>query len=127
MNLIAYAGGFDAGTYVGMTIERRIAIGTVLVRVITSRESSRLREEFNRKGYRYTCVTAEGSKGPVMVLFTIVARSALKDLREVLDRTDPNAFFTVEDVRKAEMNRTAVQQVKSRSLWGPFMWFRKGK
>src|SRR5690606_10619587 len=35
ISYLAYAGGFAAGTYVGMTIEEKLALGRVLVRVIT--------------------------------------------------------------------------------------------
>ena len=35
VSYMAYAGGFAAGTYIGMSIEERLALGRVLVRVIT--------------------------------------------------------------------------------------------
>lgn len=35
MSYLAYAGGFGAGTYIGMVIEEKLALGRVLVRVIT--------------------------------------------------------------------------------------------
>src|SRR3954464_1023354 len=38
-NMLAYAGGYAAGCYVGITIERWIASGWVLVRVITRNEA----------------------------------------------------------------------------------------
>jgi len=38
----AFAGGFVAGNYLGMSLEQRLAIGSVLVRVITGRDSRRL-------------------------------------------------------------------------------------
>ncbi|MBU0762379.1 MAG: hypothetical protein KKD39_05085, partial [Candidatus Altiarchaeota archaeon] len=35
VNYVAYAAGFASGTYVGMLVEDRLALGTAMVRVIT--------------------------------------------------------------------------------------------
>ncbi len=127
VNYIAYAAGFAAGTYIGMTIERRIAIGTMLVRIITPRQSERLQRELNARGYRFTSVPAEGSKGPVTVLFTIVARSALGKLQTLLKQVEPGAFYTVEDIRLANQSYYDEIGVPRRQLLRPFYWFRKSK
>lgn len=39
INYIAYAVGFSLGNYIGMFIESRLAIGMVVVRIITKRDS----------------------------------------------------------------------------------------
>ena len=127
INYIAYAAGFAAGTYVGMTIERRLAIGTMLVRIITPRKSERLRKELETRGYRFTSVPAEGSKGPVTVLFTIVARSGLSKLQVLLREIEPEAFYTVEDIRLANQTYREEMGIPRRQLLRPFFWFRKSK
>ena len=127
INYVAYAAGFAAGTYIGMTIERRIAIGTMLVRIITPRQSEKLQRELSARGYRFTSVPAEGSKGPVTVLFTIVARSALGKLQALLRQNEPDAFYTVEDIRLATQSYPNDLGVPRRQLLRPFYWFRKSK
>ena len=37
---IAYAGGFAAGNYVGMKVEEKVALGIILIRVITYKEAT---------------------------------------------------------------------------------------
>lgn len=126
-NYIAYAAGFAAGTYIGMTIERRLAIGTMLVRIILSRQSENLHRALHNRGYRFTSVAAEGSKGPVTILFTIVARSALQKLQELLVKEEPEAFYTVEDIRMANQSYQDELGIPRRQLLRPFLWFRKSK
>src|SRR5690554_4764498 len=60
VSYIAYAAGFAAGTYVGMTIEEKLAIGRVLVRVITVEPMPELIEFMKERNYRFTNVGAEG-------------------------------------------------------------------
>jgi uncharacterized protein YebE (UPF0316 family) len=127
VNYLAYAAGFAAGTWVGMTIERRLAIGTVLVRIIAPRQSERLYRELEKRGYRFTSVPAEGSKGPVTVLFTIVARSGLTKLQLLLKQIEPEAFYTVEDIRLATQTYHNEMGLPRRHLLRPFLWFRKSK
>ena len=39
---IAYAGGFAAGNYIGMMVEEKIALGVILIRIITHKEATYL-------------------------------------------------------------------------------------
>jgi Uncharacterized protein conserved in bacteria len=41
---IAYAGGFAMGNYIGIYIEEKMAIGTVVIRIITQKNASELVE-----------------------------------------------------------------------------------
>ena len=57
---IGYAGGFAIGTYVGMKIEEKLALGYELIRVITSADASRLMAELINQGYQVTFVEGTG-------------------------------------------------------------------
>ena len=39
---LAYAGGFAAGTFIGIVIEEKISIGKVTIRIITKKDSTKL-------------------------------------------------------------------------------------
>jgi uncharacterized protein YebE (UPF0316 family) len=96
---IAYAGGFAIGNFIGIIIEERLAMGTLVIRVITSREASGLTADLRERGFGATSIPAEGSSGPVNVIFTVIKRSALKDVVEIIKQFNPRAFYSVEDVR----------------------------
>ncbi len=96
---VAYAAGFAAGNIVGITIENRISIGKVIIRTITRRESEDLVSVLRSKGYGVTVMDAEGMTGPVKIIFTVAERSNVESIVETIKRYNPNAFYSVEDVR----------------------------
>ena len=96
---VAYAAGYALGTWVGMKIEERIAIGTALVRVIPQRDASALALRLRGERFGVTTLNAEGMQGPVTVLFTFVRRADLARVLDLVRSYNPRAFVTVEDVR----------------------------
>lgn len=94
----AYAVGFAAGTYLGMWIEQRLALGVQLVSVFT-RKGVDLVASLRAKGYRVTEVDGQGRDGPVRVLYIQVARRETERLMALVRELDPACFVVVNDVR----------------------------
>jgi uncharacterized protein YebE (UPF0316 family) len=101
INYIAYALGFSLGNYIGMYIENRIALGMVVVRIITKRGSEALAAALRARGYSVTVVDAEGNKGPVNIVFTLIKRSDIKIITPLILQYNPQAVYSIEDVRHA--------------------------
>ncbi|MBD3272238.1 MAG: DUF2179 domain-containing protein [Elusimicrobia bacterium] len=99
INYFAYAGGFGMGTFLGISIERALYSRTQLIRIITSRDASELLEALTSKGYGLTSVAAQGSRGPVEIIFSIVDRARIQDIINIINQYNPQAFYTVEDIR----------------------------
>jgi uncharacterized protein YebE (UPF0316 family) len=99
---IAYAGGFATGIYTGMLIEHKLAMGLRILRVITRYDSQNLISVLKESGYGLTAVDGEGSQGHVKILFLLVKRRDLQNVIKLVRKYNPNAFYTVEDVRNAE-------------------------
>ena len=96
---IAYAAGFAAGNFVGIIIENRISIGKVIIRIITRKESDEVVGIMRSSGYGVTVIDAEGMTGPVKVIFTVAERSDIARIVDTIKKYNPNAFYSVEDVR----------------------------
>ncbi|MBD5779785.1 DUF2179 domain-containing protein [Pelagicoccus sp. NFK12] len=96
---LAFAFGFSAGTYVGMVIEERLALGYQLVRIIAQGNASEIARMLSDAGYGITTVDANGSRGAVGVVIAISERKRLPKLVALLGKLDPSPFYTVEDVR----------------------------
>lgn len=96
---VAYAAGFATGNYVGMLIEERIAIGTLLVRITTPKDTRELKKMLAKNGFGTTQLEGEGAKGKVYILQSIVSRKSIKDIQRILEEFDQNLFYSVEDVR----------------------------
>jgi len=95
----AYAAGFAIGNYVGMLIEEKLAIGTLVVRVILPKKKNSLVDNLHKEGYGVTFVKGQGGSGPVIIVFTIVMRKELEKVVRIIEDTSPKAFFTVEELR----------------------------
>lgn len=98
--VLAYAGGFATGNYVGGIIEERLAMGFQSLQVFPSAEraaelTTRLREE----GFGVTTVTGEGRDGPRKILYVLVKRKDLGRVSSILDQCDPRIFFNITDAR----------------------------
>ncbi|MBN2345122.1 MAG: DUF2179 domain-containing protein [Candidatus Aminicenantes bacterium] len=98
---IAYAAGFATGTAIGQSIERRLSLGMVLIRVITPSGSEVLRQRLQEMKFGFTHVPAQGAEGPVEVVFTVIRRQHLQQVLELVRRVLPDAFYSVEEVAGA--------------------------
>lgn len=126
---IAYGAGFAIGNFIGIFIEKRLAIGNSIVRIITRKDAIPLIEHLRSSGYGVTSIQAEGSEGSVHVIYVIVKRHDLEAIGEVIRDFNPNAFYTVEDVRLVikgifPMNKLGAGHIP---IIGSFMFWRKGK
>lgn len=96
---IAFAMGFAAGTLVGMLIEEKLALGSVVVRVITRVPALDLIRYLKRKKFQYSNIQADGKEGPVNILFLVIKRGQMKSVVEAIKRFNPRAFYTIEGVK----------------------------
>src|SRR5699024_9475818 len=85
----AYASGFAMGTFVGMTIEQKLAYGKVVVRLFASKPLGDLTEFLEENNYRYSIFNASGRKGKVNIVFMVLKRDNLKHLIEGIDKHHP--------------------------------------
>ena len=95
---IAYAAGFATGNFVGMLLDEKLAIGHEIIRVITKVEAVELTNVLRREGYGVTSLKATGMHGEVGILFMIINRKRLKHALGLIQKYNPNAFYTIEDI-----------------------------
>jgi uncharacterized protein YebE (UPF0316 family) len=96
---IAYGGGFAAGTFIGLVIEEKLAIGAYLVRIITKLEATDLVGSLRAAGFGVTNVPAEGASGKVCVVYTVVRRASMPEVMGIVKQHNPGAFYTIENIR----------------------------
>lgn len=98
VKLAAFALGFAAGTVVGMTIERWIGSGHLLIRVVSRSEGPELLAALRDAGFGLTTISGEGRDGIVKVLMVVVKRRNSGKAIQIIQSVDPNAFVTVDSV-----------------------------
>jgi len=96
---LAFSGGFAAGNYIGVYIEEKISMGMVVIRVIPQKNSDALISVLRAQGFGVTAINAEGMNGEVRMFFTVIRRKHSKKAIEIIQQHNPQAFFTIEEVR----------------------------
>lgn len=96
---IAYAGGFACGNYVGLCIEERLAVGIAKIQIITRKSAQQLIENLVAAGYGITHHDAKGSTENVSIIYSIVNRKEIEKVQEIVTKTNPMAFYSVEDIK----------------------------
>lgn len=109
---LGYAAGFALGTFVGMLLEERLAMGTLVVRIILANGAEKLTASLRAAGFGVTTVNGEGAQGAVTLLYTVVQRKNLEPVTRIIHANCPGAFFSVEEARMAESGIFPVQPVK---------------
>jgi uncharacterized protein YebE (UPF0316 family) len=101
LKLVAYALGFASGTYVGMFVEEKLAIGTLSVQIIpgTLDQAVVLADAARESGFGVTTLTGEGREGPRQVLMVTLQRRAQRKLLRLVSELAPGAFTTALDMR----------------------------
>lgn len=101
--VLAYAGGFGAGTLLGGTIERWLALGHCMVRVVTMADEPGAAAQLRAAGFGVTVVNAEGLSGDVRISFTVAPRRRCPEILEIVAAANPDAFVTIEDTSEAPL------------------------
>lgn len=96
---VAYAAGFACGNYVGLIIDEKLAVGIVKIQVITRKSAKQLIENLINAGYGITHHEAQGSTESVSIIYSIINRKQIKKVQDIVQQTNPNAFYSVEDVK----------------------------
>lgn len=99
--MVGWACGFGAGSYVGITIEKWIASGHILLRVISLAHSCELRDALLKEDVGVTVLPGQGRNGEVNVLFIVAPRRREKELLAKVKAMDGEAFITVDPISQA--------------------------
>ena len=96
---VVYAAGFAAGSFVGMWLESRLAMGHQVVRVIARREKN-LTDKLWEMNYPVVELPGVTKSGEMDILFVAEKRRNVPKLLRQIHEIDDQAFFTVEDVKQ---------------------------
>lgn len=96
--LLAYAGGFAAGNATGILLERRLAWGTVIVRLISIHATAGIVSQLRSRGHWAAVFKGEGASGDELLIFTTCTKSSLRSTLEAVRKLDPGVVYSVEPV-----------------------------
>jgi uncharacterized protein YebE (UPF0316 family) len=96
--VLAYGSGFAVGTFLGMTVDRYLALGDQLASIFT-RRGMEVASTLRAEGYRLTETRGRGRDGEVAVLHVKAPRRKMASLLELARTVDADCFYVVNDVR----------------------------
>jgi len=96
---IAFAAGFALGNYVGLIIENKLSLGLLSLQLIISENPENLIKTLKSQGYGLTSMTAEGVKGNVKLLVTVIKRKNKEKVLEIIRELNPNAFISIQQIQ----------------------------
>lgn len=96
---VTYAAGFATGNYIGLILEEKLAVGIVKIQIITRKKANLLIKNLTEAGYGITHHAAQGSTEEVSIIYSIINRAEIQKVEEIVTTTNPNAFYSLEDVK----------------------------
>jgi len=102
ISYISYGIGFGLGTYIGMKIEEKMAIGEVMVQTVTQTPADELISYFKKQDIRFSKTESETNEGKADIIFAIVKRKKLQELMTIIRAFNPAALLSVSNIRNAK-------------------------
>ena len=101
ISYISYGVGFGLGTYIGMKVEEKLAIGEVMVQTVTHTPADELISYFKKQHIRFSKTDSETNEGAADIVFAIVKRKKLAELLTIIRAFNPSALLSVSNIRDA--------------------------
>ena len=98
--MVAYAGGFAVGNAVGIVMDRKLALGLVVIRIISPHAGLEIARALRAAGYRATTFNGTGRDGAVTLIYATCKRSKLAHLLKVARQIEADVFYSVEPVQE---------------------------
>jgi uncharacterized protein YebE (UPF0316 family) len=94
--VLAFAGGFATGNAVGILLERRLAIGTCVLRMIADENGEAIAAALRSRGLVVTTFDGEGQDGACKLVHTSFPRRDLQSMIRLAKGIEPGLFYVVD-------------------------------
>ncbi len=98
-NVLAYAGGYAAGNYVGIWLEARLALGFQAVHCVSHQADQPIATVLAAAGWQVTTYPAERNRRPAQHCVVVAPRRWAAEVIALARNADPEAMISVEEVR----------------------------
>lgn len=98
-SLIFYALGFSTGILAGTWLEEKMALGFLIMRVITQKDAPGFADYLRQNGFGVTLFPCQGREGCYHLINIVCERRKLAMLEQLVFSWDKSAFVTVSDTR----------------------------
>lgn len=99
-----YAGGFAAGIAVGLLIERKLALGRFVIRIISRSRAREIMAAVAPHGNVLATFQGERPEGPVNLVFLSARGEKVRAALDAAEAVDPEMVYLVEQAREWSEN-----------------------
>jgi uncharacterized protein YebE (UPF0316 family) len=103
--LLFYALGYSTGNVVGIILERKLALGHAVLRIITGTHAQEIFDTLIEAEFRVTRFEGEGARGPVSELYLVCERKRLAGALKRVQAIDPEVFYLCESPNRVRRFR----------------------
>jgi len=100
LHVVGYAAGFASGSFLGLALEERMALGLASVRAVVRSGGAVLAGELRDAGYGVTELLGRGREGNVEVLLSVLPRREVRRCMALIDARAPDSFVVVDEPRR---------------------------
>lgn len=101
-NIAAYVIGFGVGTWVGMVLESRMALGYAEVRIISREHGEAVAVALREAGFGVTQLYGQGQLSPVAIVEAFIPRKSVPAVLAITDEMDSTALIAVSEARTVQ-------------------------
>jgi uncharacterized protein YebE (UPF0316 family) len=98
---LAFAGGFAAGNAVGILVERRLAMGTAVVRIISMAHGPEIARAIREDGHEVSEFGGEGADGAVTLVYAVAPRRQTRQMLQRARSIDPSVLYVSEPAHES--------------------------
>ena len=98
---LSYAGGYAAGTYIGILLSKLLIDGIVGVQAVINEYSDNIVREIRKKGYAVSIIPLEcqSTNDKKVMLYMQINKKKLDDLTSLIKSLDDDAFIIVNETK----------------------------
>ncbi|HEY76278.1 MAG TPA: DUF2179 domain-containing protein [Thermoflexia bacterium] len=99
LNIAAYVGGFAVGTWLGLAVEQRLALGYAQIQIISTAHGGEVADALRAAGFGATQLYGRGKESPVVVVEALVPRKSVPEVMRIAEEADERAIVVVSEAR----------------------------
>ena len=97
--IVFYALGYATGNVIGILVEKKLAFGIIILKILTKNAGQQITDFLRDKGQPVTVFMGEGMTGPVSELYIACRRRDLKWILPEVKKFDQQLFYIIEQAR----------------------------
>lgn len=98
---LAFAGGFAAGNAVGILVERRLAMGISVVRILSATRGRAIAEAIRQSGHDVSVFDGDGADGPITLVYAVAPRRKTQAMLQQARSIDPELLYVSEPAHES--------------------------